>query len=99
MLAKYEEKLGKSIDCEGKQNMAMKHCIIRNLFFNCPDKKETEECKNYEQHGKECLTFPYGSRGGCQKEGKNKAKEEREEDDWRNHFANDELKKEEKNKK
>lgn len=44
-------------------NMVVKHCVIRNLFFNCPDKKDSQECKDLEEFGKKCPLFPMYGKG------------------------------------
>lgn len=44
--------------CENAINIAMRHCIKRHLFFNCPNKTPTPECGELEKFGKECPMFP-----------------------------------------
>jgi hypothetical protein len=77
MLEKLKEKEANAEKCESVQNLVMKHCLSRQLFFNCPVKTTSAKCSEYEEFGKNCPMFPYvggphgsGKRGG--KAGKNK---------------------------
>ena len=44
--------------CETAINMVTKHCVLRQLFFNCPEKTDSKECKDLEAFGKGCPLFP-----------------------------------------
>lgn len=49
-------------------NMAIGHCIHREMFFQCPGLSATDNCKALVTFGKACPIFPFHD--GCGKHGK-----------------------------
>ncbi|KAG5680212.1 hypothetical protein PVAND_009737 [Polypedilum vanderplanki] len=75
MLAKWKEKEPTVEKCDFALNMVMKHCVLRNLFFNCPSKTSSDKCTELEEFGKSCSLFPQVGGFAFKKQKKQKKKE------------------------
>lgn len=78
MLAKWKEKEPGLENCDHGLNMVMKHCVSRNLYFNCPGKVSSDKCTELDTFGKSCPVFPTVGGGFT---GKKPAAKKKETDD------------------
>jgi hypothetical protein len=49
------------LNCSEKAtlNMAIGHCIHRELFFQCPAPSTSSECQDLVSYAKDCKKFPF----------------------------------------